>query len=97
MPGGNFDGNLPRRGHSSPELSLARAAESAPHSVLVHSFSTESVEPMAPTLLMLPTRMVAQTKSQKRGVPGGAWKLISAVAAEAATAAFWIINIDLAQ
>lgn len=52
---------------------------------------------MAPTLLMLPIRMVAQTGIQNRGLPDGAWKLISAVAAEAATAAFWMMYIDVAQ
>ena len=83
--------------HHSPEFSLARAAESVPHRVLVHSFSTESVEPMAPTLLMLPIRIVAQTGIQNRGVPDGAWKLISAVAAEVATAAFCMMYIDFAQ
>lgn len=95
--GGRSDGSLPTCRSSPPEFSLARAAESVPHRVLVHSFSTESVEPMAPTLLMLPIRMVAQTGIQNRGVPDGAWKLISAVAAEAATAAFWMMYIDVAQ
>ena len=52
---------------------------------------------MAPTLLMLPIRMVAQTGIQNQAVPGGAWKLISAVAAEVATAAFCIMYIALAQ
>ena len=95
--GGQSNSSLCRCRNQSPEFSLARAAESVPHRVLVHSFSTESVEPMAPTLLMLPIRMVAQTGIQNRGVPGGAWKLISAVAAEVATAAFCMMYIDLAQ
>ena len=95
--GGQCDGSLPRCRNRSPEFSLARAAESVPHRVLVHSFSTESVEPMAPTLLMLPIRMVAQTGIQNQRVPGCAWKLSSAVAAEVATAALCMMYIDLAQ
>ena len=57
------------QGSSIPELNLAKAAESEPQRAVVHSFSTESMDPWDPTLLMLPLAIVLTAPSQNKVDP----------------------------
>lgn len=53
-----------------PELYCANACESLSHRAFVHSFSTDKVDPCAPTLLALPMMIVHVVANPNIADPG---------------------------